>query len=172
MSLAWLKLSSWYRTKNAIRIKNPYPWHLARVQTPPPPPPSPQYESEKKFLLSGGGSVHRPLTPSLPHSLTPRKRCWWIADYSGVFMVTHLACLDEKRQHKESVLSMETTQCRVHKVTNVIEAKLSEERSRWKLEIILFSVDWAEVTIACSSTWHIEVKHMCENWSSHEPSAI
>ena len=24
---------------------------------------------------------------------------------------------------------------------NVIEAKLSEERSRWKLEIILFSVD-------------------------------
>ena len=25
--------------------------------------------------------------------------------------------------------------------TNVIEAKLSEERSRWKLEIILFSVD-------------------------------
>lgn len=56
-------------------------------------------------------------------------------------MVTHLACLDEKRQHKESVLSIETTQCRVHKVTNVIEAKLSEERSRWKLEIILFSVD-------------------------------
>ena len=56
-------------------------------------------------------------------------------------MVTHLACLDEKNQHKESVLSMETTQCRVHKVTNVIEAKLSEERSRWKLEIILFSVD-------------------------------
>ena len=78
-------------------------------------------------------------------------------------MISHLACLDEKRQHKESVLSMETTQCRVHKVTNVIEAKLSEERSRWKLEIILFSVDWAEVTIACSSTWHIEVKHMCEN---------
>ena len=101
LSLARLKLSSWYRTKNAIRIKNPYPWHLARVQTPhPPPPPSPQYESEKKFLLSGGRSVHRLLTPSLPHSLTTRKRCWWIADYSGVFMVTHLACLDEKRQKK------------------------------------------------------------------------
>ena len=36
MSLARLKLSLWYRTKNAIRIKNPHPWHLARVQTPSP----------------------------------------------------------------------------------------------------------------------------------------
>ena len=48
---------------------------------------------------------------------------------------------------------------------NVIEAKLCEERSRWKLEIILFSVDWAEVTIACNSTWHIEVKRMPEIFS-------
>lgn len=47
----------------------------------------------------------------------------------------------KRDKKKESVLSTETTQCRVQKVTNVIEAKLSEERSRWKLEIILFSVD-------------------------------
>ena len=112
MSLARLKLSLWYQTKNAIRIKNPYPWHLVRVQTLPPPLSKNQ---RRHFFLRGGASVQRLLTPSLPHPLTTRKRCWWTAGYSGVFMVTHLACVNEKRQHKESVLSTETTQCRVHK---------------------------------------------------------
>ena len=115
MSLARLKLSSWYQTKNAMRIKNPYPWHLARVQTPHSPPPIPSVRIREEIFTEGRGSVHRLLTPSLPHPLTTRKRCWWIADYSGVFMVTHLACLDEKRQHKESVLSTETTKCSIHK---------------------------------------------------------
>ena len=131
---------------------------------PTPPPPSPQYESEKKFLLSGGRSVHRLLTPSLPHSLTTRKRCWWIADYNGVFMVTHLACR-MKRDNTKKVFYLRKQHNVAFTNTNVIDAKLSEERSRWKLEIILFSVDWAEVTIACSSTWHIEVKRMPEIFS-------
>ena len=68
-----------------------------------------------------------------------------------------------KRDNTKKVFYLRKQQNVAFTNTNVIEAKLSEERSRWKLEIILFSVDWAEVTIACSSTWHIEVKHMCEN---------
>ena len=52
---------------------------------------------------------------------------------------------------------------------NVIEAKLSEERSRWKLEIILFSVDWAEVTIACNSNGILR-SNVCLK-SSHEPTS-
>lgn len=73
LSLARLKLSSWYRTKNAIRIKNPYPWHLARVQIPhPPPPPHPLSMNQRRnfYWAEGGlytGCWHPPsATPSPP----------------------------------------------------------------------------------------------------------
>ena len=129
----------------------------------PPSPPIPsvwireEIVTEWREVCTQATDTKPPPTPHDQEKMLMNSRLHWcIYDYS-------FSMPDEKRQHKESVLSMETTQCRVHKVTNVIEAKLSEERSRWKLEIILFSVDWAEVTIAWSSTWHIEVKHMCEN---------
>ena len=115
LSLARLKLSLWYRIKNAIRIKNPYPWHLACVQTPHPPPPIPSVWIREEIFTERRGVCTQATDTSLPQPLMTRKRCWWTAGYIGVFMITHLACLDEKRQHKESVLSMETTQCRVHK---------------------------------------------------------
>ena len=55
LSLARLKLSLWYRIKNAIRIKNPYPWHLARVQTPPPPPNPLSMNQRRNFYWAEGG---------------------------------------------------------------------------------------------------------------------
>ena len=163
MSLARLKLSLWYRIKNAIRIKNPYPWHLARVQTPHPPPPHPLSMNQRRNFYWGEGVCTQAVDtqpPPPPHHLEKMlmnsRLQWCIYGYS-------FSMPGWKETKKKKVFYL----WKQHNVEftniNVIEAKLSEERSRWKLEIILFSVDWAEVTIACSSTWHIEVKHTCEN---------
>ena len=112
MSLTRLKLSTWYWTKNGIRIKHPYPWHLACVQTTPLPSvrigegvytqaidtqPSPPPHHQEKMLMNS-------------------RLQWCIYGYSFTI----------NKQHNVSFTNI-----------NVIEAQLPEEMSRWQLEITL-----------------------------------
>ena len=88
MSLARLKLSSWYQTKNAMRIKNPYPWHLARVQT-PHSPPHPLSKNQRRNFYWGEGVCTRAVDtqpPPPPHHqekmLMNSRLQWCIYGYS------------------------------------------------------------------------------------------
>lgn len=170
MSLARLKLSSWYRTKNAIRIKNPYPWHLARVQTPHPPPPIPsvwireEIFTERREVCTQAVDTKPPPLPHHQEKMLMNSRLQWCI-YGYSFSMPWW-----KETKKKKVFYLRKQHNVVFTNTNVIEPKLSEERSRWKLEIILFSVDWAEVTIACNSNGILR-SNVCLK-SSHEPSAI
>ena len=70
MSLARLKLSLWYRTKNETRIKNPYPWHLVRVQTLPAPLSK---NRRRNFYWEEGGLYTGYWHPASPTPSTPGK---------------------------------------------------------------------------------------------------
>ena len=82
MSLARLKLSSWYQTKNAMRIKNPYPWNLARVQT-PHPPPIPSVRIREEIFTEGRGvctqavDTQPPPPPHLQEKMLMNSRLQW-----------------------------------------------------------------------------------------------
>ena len=134
--------------------------------TDPTPPPHPLSMNQRRnfYWAEGGlytGYWHRASpTPSRPGKDADEQQVlhWCIYDYSfsmpGWKETTQRKCFICFKQHNVAFTNI-----------NVIEVKLSEERSRWKLEIILFSVDWAEVTITFSRTWYIEVKHMPEIFS-------
>ena len=83
LSLARLKLSSWYRTKNAIRIKNPYPWHLACVQTPHPPPPIPsvwireEIFTERREVCTQAVDTKPPPLPHPQEKMLMNSRLQW-----------------------------------------------------------------------------------------------